>query len=47
MSHPHIIVFTFGSNTLKSELGNIMLDVPNSELSEMHYNKCLVRKKNG
>ena len=31
-SSPHYM-FTFGLNTLKSEQGNIMLDVPDFELS--------------
>ena len=42
MSHHHIIVFAFGSNALKSELGNT--DVPNSELSRMHHNICIENK---
>ena len=35
MSHHHVIVFTFGSDTVQSELGNVMLDILNSKLSRM------------
>ena len=34
MSYHHIIVLTLGLDAFKSELGNIMSDVPNSELSQ-------------
>ena len=38
MSHRLLIVFTFGSSASKSELGNIMAAVPNSEWSRMFHN---------